>query len=83
MLQDLWVASSRYIAPLLNEGNNFSFGDDLSGGLIKKLNLNLIYKLLPLKTTIGIPIMICYIVELECLKCGLWVLTCNMQTSTW
>jgi hypothetical protein len=27
---------SRYIAPVLNEGNILSFGDDLSGGLINK-----------------------------------------------
>ena len=28
----------RYIALLLNEGNNLSFDNDLSGGLIKKIN---------------------------------------------
>ena len=62
---------SRYIAPLLNEGNILSFGDDLSGGLIKKnkTNPNLFSKLLPLKTTIDIPITISYITKLQRLNC--------------
>ena len=46
---------SRYIAHLWNEEYNLLFGDDLSGGSIKKkIHPNLISKLFPLKTTIDI-----------------------------
>ena len=62
---------SRYSAPLLNKGNILSFGDDMSGGFIKNLNPNLISKLLPLKTTIDIPIIISYITKLQHIKFGL------------
>ena len=34
--QDLWAGLSRYIDPPLDKGNILSFGDNLSGGLIKK-----------------------------------------------
>ena len=37
--------------------------------------------MLPLKTNIYIPIVISYIVELQRLKFGFWVVTSNLQTS--
>ena len=61
----------------LNEGNILSFGDDLSGGSIKKPNLNLISKLLPLKTTMDIPIIISCMREIQRLKSELPVVTCK------
>ena len=61
----IWVG---IFAPLSNEGNILSFGDDLSGGLIKTTNPNLILKLFPHKTTIDIIIIISYILELQRLK---------------
>ena len=39
MVSKLSVDLSRYIAPILNEGNILSLVDDLSGGLIKKPTL--------------------------------------------
>ena len=38
---------SKCVAPLLNEGNMLSSGDDLSGGLIEKPNPDLVSRLLP------------------------------------
>ena len=35
---------------------------------------------MPLETTIGIPIIIFYIIKLQCLKFGLWVVISNLQT---
>ena len=64
----VWVDLSRYIAPLLNEGNIWSFKDDLSGGSIKKTKPNLISKLLSLKTTNNIAIIISYLTEIQHLK---------------
>ena len=46
-----------------------------------KTNPNLIYKLLPLKTTIDIPHTISFIAKLQILKFGLWVVTSSMNTS--
>ena len=66
---------NKYIAPLLNEGNNLAFGDYLSGGLIKKNQ--------PLKTTIDIPIILSYKTKLQRLQIGLWVVTFTLQTSIW
>ena len=69
------------IALLLNESDILSLGHDLSGGLIKKnTNPSLVFKLLPLKITIDIPIIILYIIKLQLLKYGLRVVTSNMQT---
>ena len=48
-----------------------------------KTNPNLIYKLLPLKTTIDILIIISHILELQHSKFALWVITSNLQTSIW
>jgi hypothetical protein len=45
-----------------------AFGDDLSEDLIKITNPNLIFKLLPLKTTIAIRVIISYIINLQRLK---------------
>ena len=77
----LWVDLSKYIAPLANEGNIMSFQDDLSGGSLNKNQPNLISKLLPLKTTINIPMIISYITKFQCLKFGFWVVTSTLQTS--
>ena len=41
------------------------FGDDLSGGAIKIRALRLISKLIPLKTIVGIPIIISYTIKLQ------------------
>ena len=79
--QDLWVDLNWNIALLLNESDILSLGHDLSGGLIKKnTNPSLVFKLLPLKITIDIPIIILYIIKLQLLKYGLRVVTSNMQT---
>ena len=59
----MWANSSRYIAPIWNEGYILSFGDDLSGGLIQKINPNLTSILFPSKTTIDILILIDFEVE--------------------
>jgi hypothetical protein len=45
-----------------------AFGDDLSEDLIKITNPNLISKSLPFKTTIAIPVIISYIINLQRLK---------------
>ena len=66
--QDLRSDFSRYIVPLLNEGNILSFGDNLSTSLIKKTNPNFISKLLPLNATMNILIIISYIIKLERLE---------------
>ena len=59
--QDKWAYLRSYIAPLLNEANILSFGDELSGGSKKNYSSNLISELLSLKTTIDIPIIISHI----------------------
>ena len=55
-----------------------TFGNDLSGGLIKKTNPILILKLLPPETTNDIPIIISYITRPQHLK-----VTSDMQTPIW
>ena len=69
---DFHICLSKYITPLLNESSITSFQDYLSGDLIKKKpNPNLISKLLPLKTSIDIPIIISYTTKLHPFKFGL------------
>ena len=68
----------------LNEGSILSFGDhDLRGGSIKKPNLSLITPLLPLNTTIDIPIIISHVHDRTSTFeiWTVWVVTSNLQTS--
>jgi hypothetical protein len=65
------------MAPLLNEGNILSFGNDFSGGMIIKIQPQYWH----VQTSIDIPIMISYILKFQCLKFGLWIVTSNLQTS--
>ena len=70
---------SRYIAPLWI-GGKFCHLEMIEWRLDWKTNPNWSSKLLPLKTTIDIPIIISYIMKLSHLKFGLWVVTSNLQT---
>ena len=65
---------------LLNKGDILSFKDDLSGRLLKKISPKKYYKLLPLKTTVDIPIIISYTIGLQHSISGLRVLKFDLQT---
>ena len=80
-IEDVWADLSRYITPLLNKGNIFFIWRWFEWRFEQKTNLNLISIMLPLKTTIDIPIIISYTTKLQPLKYRLWVIASNMQTS--
>ena len=73
----IWVGT----VPFFEWGQHFVIWRWSEWRFNQKANPNLISKLLPLKITIDIPITISYIIKLQCLKFGLWVVTSNMQTS--
>ena len=81
--QDLWIDLSRCIASLFWMRVIFGIWSWFEWRFDKKTNPNLIFKLLPFKVTIDIPIIISYIIELQCLKFGFWIVTSKMQTPTW
>ena len=81
--QDLWIDLSRCIASLFWMRVIFGIWSWFEWRFDKKTNPNLIFKLLPFKVTIDIPIIISYIIELQCLKSGFWIVTSKMQTPTW
>jgi len=69
-----WYDLSRYL------NTRVASGDDLSKTSIRK-HPSFNSKVVPLKTTIDIPIITSYIIKLLRLKCVLWVIIFNLQTS--
>ena len=62
-------------------GKTLTFGNDRSGGLIKKIQPTFILFIGTPKNTIAIPFMISYITWLQRWKIAVWVVTSNLQTS--
>lgn len=76
--QDLWVDLNTCVAPLFNEDNILSNGDDWVEVRLRILLRCDFYILCPSRPLIDIHIIICYISKLQLLRVGLWVtLTCK------